>query len=687
MRRLLPLLLLALLFLPTAGAAAAGGSVRWWDRDWAYRKRIALSSPAASDVPCAHVRLSTGGRAREDGADIRVVTPGGEEVPRAVVARGPGDLFEVAFPVGSEREWYVYYGNPDAGEPRRTFAPDRGLVLETRERAEGNPKDWPAMELILARSTRVFGGAYWPQVFDGENPFGPSDDYVSDYRGFLFAPQDGTYTFYTASDEASFLFVDGKLVVSWPGWHDAREGAWAKFKGTIELAAGPHPFRYVHVERRGAQVMAAYWLPPGAKKAVVIPPGAFPAPLDAEIVTHETLGKPAGADFTVSTEGKWGREDRVYPALTFRAQMGPPGTSYRWSFGDGLFADGPVVTHVYLTGGEVDVTLAVMSGGEADTVTRRIRVPDEWTRFDRNDDRALARFARIAATYPGRLLDARELAGLAFLLEEAEREDALLPILREAVADGTRLTPEERYDAAVRLGELYRDRELDLAGAAWAFTRAATAAGRTAPDREVAARVALAEAHLLLGGDAELARRLLETAVEALDPGETDTARRAWLRLGDARMLQNDAEGARAAYERAEQLAGGESGDRLLRKAAAARSAMTYLETKGDQQEALRRAEQALRDWEWQAPMDRWTGIHRLARAEALERRNRPDLAKRELTPIADTNPESEYAPESLARLAALARQAGDAATATALLTRLKRDYPWSPLVEGPRSR
>lgn len=682
MTRRLPLLLLALLFLPATGATAADGPVRWWNRDWAYRKRIALSSPAATDVPCAHVRLSTGGRAREDGADIRVVTPGGTEVPRAVVARGPGDLFEVAFPVGREREWYVYYGNPDAGAPRESWAPDRGLVLETRERAEGNPKDWPSMEKILASSTRVFGGAYWPQVFDGENPFGPSDDYVSDYRGFLLAPRDGTYTFYTASDEASFLFVDGKLVVSWPGWHDARQGAWAKFKGTIDLAAGLHPFRYAHVERRGAQAMAAYWQPPGAKKAVVIPPGAFPAPLDAEIVRHETLGKSVAADFTVKTEGKWAREDRVYPALTFRAEMGPPGTSYRWSFGDGLFADGPVVTHVFLAGGGIEVTLAVMSGGETDTVTRRIRVPDEWTRFDRNDDRTLARFARIAATYPGRLLDADSLAKLAFLLGEAGRTDALLPILRAAVADGARLSPEERFAAAMRLGEQCRDRGLDLEGAAWAFTRAATAAGRNDPERELAARVALAEAHLLLGGDADLARKLLETAVEALGSSETDTARRAWLRLGDARMLAKDGEGARAAYERAERIAGGESGDRLLRKAAAARSAMTYLETKGDREEVLQRAESALADWEWNAPTDRWSGIHRLARAEALERRGRPDLAVRELTPIADANPDSEYAPESLKRLADLARAAGDEATAAALLARLKRDYPWSPLAK-----
>lgn len=667
-------LLLALLFVPLLPAGVRANPGKWWDRDWTHRKRVVLSETQLwPDAESAHVRLSTGGRARVDGRDIRVFTLDGKEVPRGVVAFGPGDLYEVAFPVGQETEWFVYYGNREAPEPRQTFVPDRGLILETRARGEGDPATWEGMNQILTNSVRIFGGSFWPRVFDAENPFGPSDNFVSDYRGFLHAPVDGDYVFYTASDEASFLFVAGSLVTSWPGWHDAGKGAWATFKGTVTLKAGLHRFRYLHVERTGRQAMAAYWLPPGAKKPAVIPVSAFPGLLQAEIVETGVLGKDIAADFTTEVTDKWGLENRVFSALLLKASPVTEPARYRWDFGDGVTGEGAIATHVYLQGGDYDIALTVESGGERDTVIRRVHVSDEWTRYDRNTDAVLDRLGRIAATYPGPRMSADALTGLDFLLDEAGRTDDFTRILGEAVEQGSILKGREMVALATRLGELRRDRLRDLGGAVRAFRAAASAGTRT---QQQEAQVRAAEATLMLGGDPGIALKMLLVVTDAPAAAGGDTMLRAWLRIGDARMALGEGKAAREAYARALELAGGEEdARRILRKAGAARAAMTRLGAKETD-----RVLEALADWEWADPMERYTGLHRIAMAQALILREEQPLASLELQALLAGNPESEYADQALFLLAGLARERGDAPAADAFIERLKKDYPWSPL-------
>jgi PA14 domain/PKD domain/Tetratricopeptide repeat len=666
---------LTLLVLLALAAPTFAGPKGWWDRDFSHRKRVVLSEVQDwPDAEAAHVRLSTGGRARVDGRDIRVIASSGKEVPRGVVAFGPGDLYEVAFPIGKETEWFVYFGNPDAPEPPETWLPDRGLILETRARGAGTPNNWAGMEKILARSTRIFGGSFWPRVFDAENPFGSSDNFVSDYRGFIQAPVDGTYTFYTASDEASFLFVAGKMVAQWPGWHDATRGAHAVFRGTAVLTAGLHRFRYIHIERTGRQAMAAYWKVPGAEKAVVIPPSAFPGLKTAQMAEAETLGKDFAADFESEVTDKWGLDERVFTALAFKAVPVPGTATYHFDFGDGVSGDGPIAAHVYLTGGEYDVALTVESSGERDTVIRTIHVPDEWTRFDRNHPEVLARFGRMVATYPGARLSAPTLVGAEFLLEEAGREEDLARILKDAVENGRTLKGHERFAAASRLGEILRDRRRDMRGAVWAFKSAAVAGN---PAQRLSAQVRAAEAMLQLGGDPKTALRMLDMVMGSLLKGGGDTRQRALLRMGDAEMLLGNGKAARKAYREALDLAGGvEDTRRILRKAGAARAALTQIES-GEKDRVL----ESLAEWEWSDPTERYTGLHRIACAKALLLRLEAPLAERELLGLLRGNPESEYADQALYLLSSLERERGNEEAAKAYLERLKKEYPWSPLV------
>src|SRR6185503_6785692 len=54
--------------------------------------------------------------------------------------------------------------------------------------------------------------------------------------GFVTVPRDGTYTFYTESDDGSRLHIGDKLVVDNDQIHGPTEA-----KGTIDLKAGDHP--------------------------------------------------------------------------------------------------------------------------------------------------------------------------------------------------------------------------------------------------------------------------------------------------------------------------------------------------------------------------------------------------------------------------------------------------------------
>jgi hypothetical protein len=62
-------------------------------------------------------------------------------------------------------------------------------------------------------------------------------NYAVDITGTLKADKDGMFTFKLTSDDGSFLFIDGNLVVNDGGFHGPQDAF-----GTVFLTAGNHPF-------------------------------------------------------------------------------------------------------------------------------------------------------------------------------------------------------------------------------------------------------------------------------------------------------------------------------------------------------------------------------------------------------------------------------------------------------------
>ena len=98
------------------------------------------------------------------------------------------------------------------------------------------------------------------QRFNSEHPE-IHTNYSIRWTGFLHAPRTGTYTLSTASDDGSWLYLDGKLVVDNGGSHGLVEQV-----GTLKLKRGVYPIEIRYVQQGGAAAMRAYWSVPAAEK-------------------------------------------------------------------------------------------------------------------------------------------------------------------------------------------------------------------------------------------------------------------------------------------------------------------------------------------------------------------------------------------------------------------------------------
>jgi hypothetical protein len=105
-------------------------------------------------------------------------------------------------------------------------------------------------------------------------PRNRENDFAFRFTGFIDAPADGLYTFYTNSDDGSLLQIGSTTVVDNNGIHDAKEES-----GTIGLKKGKHAITITYFSHLGASVLITSWAGPGIAKQL-IPATAFYRPGD-----------------------------------------------------------------------------------------------------------------------------------------------------------------------------------------------------------------------------------------------------------------------------------------------------------------------------------------------------------------------------------------------------------------------
>lgn len=121
------------------------------------------------------------------------------------------------------------------------------------------------------------------------------DNYAFVFEGKINCPSNGTYTFYTSSDDGSKLYINGSQVVNNDGLHGSQERS-----GQRSLSAGKHNIRVEFFERTGGEALSVSWRGPGFSKRQ-IPNSAFqddyvmptppqaPSNLTASAISHDQI--------------------------------------------------------------------------------------------------------------------------------------------------------------------------------------------------------------------------------------------------------------------------------------------------------------------------------------------------------------------------------------------------------------
>jgi TolA-binding protein len=431
--------------------AHVSAAENWHLADWSSRAVVEITTPVGG-VDTAAVKVLCQGRGKKDGSDFRVINDAGQPVSFQLTFHDASRYALIAFRVEQAQvgqRFYIYYENdgaaraaeqvvmnekPGSSPPQGSWAPHAGLVFSTLQRPEvKNPETVEQLTDLIADSSEQYGGRYQRRVADGYNPFGPSDYYVSVYRGWIRIPKAGTYKFCTASNEASFSFLDGKELVHWPGRHTSERGLRGEKNVTVELTEGLHYLEYYHEEVMLKQVAFLGWSPPGSPAGhfSAIPESVYTVPHSATVVRYESQQVALASFEPVILDSIWpeGRREGQYTRVRFSVgdpRAFPEGTTYRWLFGDGESRAGAECEHVYLNLGRYDVRL--VSEGPAGNIssTWPLEVYEIQHVTDDIKQGRPAEYAEIAATYDPAKLHAASLMELVSLFYEGDRPaDAL----------------------------------------------------------------------------------------------------------------------------------------------------------------------------------------------------------------------------------------------------------------------
>jgi hypothetical protein len=618
------------------------------------------TGPANSPRPGAgHARLWTA-LAHPERCGVNA-SAGGKAVKARVLWAAPGEPVQVLIDGAATGEVQVVVG--DDIKPDESWWPQAGVVGEVRSRGPGDPDSVKRMEEIFAAG-RIQGRALLTQVFQGFNPCGPGGDIALESTAWIKIPSKGNWRFHTISGDASAVWIDGRQVVAWPGWHNLDGGKRGERSGTIELEAGVHRLRHLLVQRGGWICSALAWTPPWADKPEIVPPTAF-----VPVAAWEARPAAAGPWFMWEPSGSTRCGGRPLVEMAFGGRG--VGAEVRWRFDDGLPPDqGQAAKRLFARAGLRSVVLDY--GGRQ--VKRQVAVRERWDQLGDWDSDAVDRRLAELAGRDLKALAGDDLASFALLVaghDDRARLPALVPALVARAQDPKDLGGAQGDEALFAAGMALQEPPLKAHREAEALWKALLArhGARDALRERTALHLAGLYVHVL-GRTAEGKALLDGLALPALSDDERRLVR---IYLGDAALAAGDVDAARAAYRSA-----GTTVDPQDR----ARSARRRTRLEGAREQLARddaeAASRLLREIEWEVPEERlgpetgllWARVH-LARKD-------PAPAILRLRALLHALPGDDRRAEALWLLAKACDQAGDREGAAAARTVLAKDHPYS---------
>ena len=694
---------------------------------WKARRTVTFpprdpKQPEMRGLDCCYVVFPTGEFLQPDGRDLRVFISG-KAAPFKVVDIGFGGVVRLvagipstslgAGPAGADR-MTIYYGNPAAPKLDSDWEPQRGLWLETRRYKGGECNTLRGIQAAWAKSTERLGAGLAEKIFQGFNPYGPSDSFLSFYAGWLYVPKDVRITFAVLADDMGYLLVEDKLVAAkseggpMPGHR--------QFHGDpMLLQAGIHPIKMYHAQFGGQTAAGAAWWMPGMPKGEkylhfqIIPETAYAPVRYGRLFDYEVRGQPIAPDFQANNEGNEVLDDsRLLVRFTFREMSRPADQALKcqpfWEFGDGTSTEARDPSHVYLTPGDYTVSLTLRRGDKAYVERQKIRAGPSYERGVTGEAGGLAVYYPILKDYQFDKMSTPDLVTAARIVEVLEKPDEIVAVCTALYSRADTLDDATLVRHCLLLGRPLRDREGKAEEAIRVFQRAEE---RT-KDIHAKARLAneIGDVYFYFLNDLPKADKEYTKTLTAYVRAADDQVRLAQIRLGDVYRAKGDAEAARKAYERAADMpiAGRSEMTAAARRGSFAHDAEDYTRRK-----LFKEAHAELDEWDWEFPTDKLDGYSsllraRLALAEARKAeadeaipdkkeeaarlaKSKTDEAIKQAKELIRVNKNSEYADDLLLFLTDLCLAKGRPDDALESASTLLKDYPASELQEAAHLR
>jgi len=326
------------------------------------------------------VRLYTAEYNPDDHIPEVIATNSGIKVNSMVLSAGRGEPMDILFESPPGNPSYLVYLVPKDKQtnPEQTWEPKAGLVLETKWAKKGLRKSDRLPEF-----TKAFNDVAKPVssslVDDIHHAFNihPMPEYEIQqqggfgfhrFKGFFKVDKNGKYRFATISRYDSYISVDDKLVVDWPGRHDINRARRGEKQGTISLKPGVHKLEYFLCSPWREMFAVAAWKKPSEELRVMtrkdfIGVGRFKS-VSAEL--NEPNQVYAAFEWSPVDDFRLEQTGPCFVTMQFDAIKPGPSTqySYQWAFDDGTTAEGQTVEHVFLRPGLRKVRLEIALQGK-----------------------------------------------------------------------------------------------------------------------------------------------------------------------------------------------------------------------------------------------------------------------------------------------------------------------------------
>ena len=659
--------LLALLLVAGLGAVvspSAADGARWHHSDSPYRAVFEIASKANHPKAGTLLAVPVCGLCAKDGSQLWVFDQTGRKLLSQPMGRGDrNQALVLAQPQEDTRQIYVYFGSRiDAAVAKDTFLP--GLLCNVRTLPDGEAKNWTEVAELLKKSEDL-GTVIVDKIEQAYNPVDSTDAVFLVFDGYLRIPESGKYTYMIVTDDAGYLFIDDRLVLSRDGRHWANDAARGECREEVALTKGLHKVRMVLADFGGGlMAVLGRWID-GHNKHVLGPQDFVQSgrtrlaglesrhrdrPLPVFVAKELSYMDYDGAQYTEVEVGTFDGEEA---AFLFRDGFEAKGKSAR------RILCGTRSMPVRVTRRRVTAE-GIVPIAEVPPTARSLRNDTDFKHYS-----ALVLSANLAD------LDASTLKGYIHLLEFRELNEDAVP-LYEALAGLRGLSDEDRHAALVGL---------------------ARAAARSFPEKSAKA---FAEAETLARGKGEwgeTAREYVEfllyrqkdfaTAEKLLDrmlrgaPKDRRTMLRG-LQL-DLAILQGKTEEAKEVLD--ELLGTRELGD-SQRFAAVKSNALRQRHEDLMKDGFLVDARAVLHEWADLAPIDRVHGTLPLARARYWERLGWLDGALAELDGAILMDPLLPNLPEVELQRGRILQKAGEKEKSNEVFLRIVKEYPNHPAAD-----